>query len=153
MKTCCFTGHRMISKAEQEQFVPKLKEELYNLVKNEGVAVFRNGGALGFDTITALLVIELKKEFPDIKLLIDAPHKNQSARWKEFDRVVYDYILKNADRITYLSEEYFEGCMQYRNRYMVNNSDFVIAYIKRARGGAYYTASYAESEDKKVIYI
>ena len=98
-------------------------------------------------------VIKLKERHPQLKLFIDAPHRGQSERWEEFDRNVYEYILARADKVTYVSERYQRGCMQKRNRFMVDNSDFVIAYVKRIRGGSYYTACYAESLGKEVVYL
>lgn len=152
MLSCCFTGHRAISKAEQKQILLDLNEKLLEAIE-KGVTVFRNGGALGFDTLSALSVLALKVKYPQIKLFIDAPYREQSAHWEEFDRNVYEYILARADKVTYVSERYQSGCLQKRNRFMVDNSDCVIAYVRRPRGGSYYTACYAESLDKEVIYL
>ena len=152
MLSCCFTGHRAMSKEEQREIFPQLNIKLSEVIQ-QGVTVFRNGGALGFDTMAALCVIKQKERNPNIKLFIDAPHRAQSAHWDEFDRHVYTYILNHADNVTYVSERYQSGCMQKRNRFMVDRSDIVIAYVRAPRGGAYYTACYAESLDKQVIYL
>lgn len=153
MSVCCFSGHRDISLDERRQISLKLKETINELVKIKGVTVFRCGGALGFDTIAALYVLELKSEFPDITLIIDVPYRAQASAWKEVDRQIYEYILSHADKVNIISEKYYKGCLQQRNRYMVDNSDIVIVYVKKTSGGSYYTACYAESEDKNVIYI
>lgn len=152
MYTCCFTGHRVMSKAEQKEVIPVLEEAVLNAM-HQGVTVFRNGGALGFDTLSALHILGLRKKYPDIKLLIDAPHKKQSAHWAEMDRDIYDYILRCADGVNFVSEQYSANCMQKRNRFMVTHSDMVIAYIRTPRGGSYYTACYAERMGKTVVYL
>ncbi len=152
MRTCCFTGHRELSKTEEKQILAPLSDKIQQMI-TKGVTVFRNGGALGFDTIAALTVLSLKQKHPEIKLYIDAPHKHQSSKWSVYDKNLYEYILERADCVTYVSESYQNGCMQKRNRYMVDNSDFVIAYVKRPSGGSYYTACYAESIDKEVVYL
>lgn len=152
MLSCCFTGHRAITMAEQKQLLPVLDEKVLHAI-NQGVTVFRNGGALGFDTLSALHILGIKKKYPNIKLLIDAPHRRQSARYNDADKEIYDYILRCADGVTYVSEYYTKDCMQRRNRYMVDHSDMVIAYVRTPRGGSYYTACYAESVDKTVIYL
>ena len=152
MSVCCFTGHRALSLAEQQQILPNLMSEIEKLI-NRGVTVFRNGGALGFDTLAAICVLGLRKKYPNVKLYIDVPHKGQDARWNEMQQNVYAYILKSADKVTYLSEEYYSGCMQARNRHMVDRSDYVLAYIRRTSGGSYYTAAYAEAQDKTVVYL
>lgn len=152
MQACCFTGHRVIPKAEQKRLAGKLEHNLLYVIA-KGVTVFRNGGALGFDTLSALSVIALKDKYPQIKLYIDVPHRGQQEQWEEFDRNVYNFILARADKLTFVSERYQPGCMQKRNRYMVDNSDYVIAYIRRPKGGSYYTACYAESLGKEVFYL
>lgn len=152
MPACCFTGHRALSLAEQKQILPKLTNEIEKLIE-QGVTVFRSGGALGFDTLAALSVLGLKNKYPKITLYIDVPHRGQQDRWDEMQQNVYAYILNRADQVTYLAERYYSGCMQARNRHMVDNSDIVIAYVRRASGGSYYTAAYAEAQDKTVIYL
>lgn len=153
MCVCCFSGHREISLTERRQLSSKLKEIINDLVKTKGVTAFRCGGALGFDTIAALYVLELKNEVPDVNLIIDVPHRSQPSAWNETDKQIYEYILNHADKVNIISEKYYKGCMQYRNRYMVDKSDYVVVYVKKTGGGSYYTACYAEANDKNVIYI
>jgi hypothetical protein len=40
-----------------------------------------------------------------------------------------------------------------KNRWMVEQSDLVIAYIERDKGGAYKAIKYAEKRNKKVINL
>lgn len=152
MTTCCFTGHRNVTSFAREQIVPALCEKIEELI-NEGVAVFINGGALGFDTISALCVLSLKVKYPYIKLHIYVPHAGQEKRWSEENQKTYQYILSRADEVKILAPFHSAECMHARNRRMVDDSDCVIAYVRKPSGGAYYTAAYAETNDKKVFYI
>lgn len=152
MKVCCFTGHRNLSYDEREQILSVLTQKIEELI-NSGIAVFINGGALGFDTLSALAVLGLKKKYPKVKLKIYAPHKEQSSMWSEANKRIYEYILSCADEVKFLADKNYTGCMHERNRRMVDDSDCVIAYVKKSSGGSYYTAAYAESKDKKVYYI
>ena len=152
MKVCCFTGHRSLSYDERKQILSVLTQKIEELI-NSGIAVFINGGALGFDTLSALAVLGLKKKYPKIKLKIYAPHKEQSLLWSEENKRIYEYILYCADEVKFLADKNYTGCMHERNRRMVDDSDCVIAYVKKPSGGSYYTAAYAESKDKKVYYI
>jgi len=65
-QTCCFTGHRNIPKDEYSAVKKHLEEELKKLI-HQGVKYFGAGRALGFDTIAATTVLELKQYFTDIK--------------------------------------------------------------------------------------
>lgn len=58
-KCCCFTGHRKIDNDKKEKIRAELKNILTGLIE-EGCTCFYAGGALGFDTIAALTVLELK---------------------------------------------------------------------------------------------
>lgn len=152
MNSCCFTGHRNIDGSVREQIIPVLTEKIEQLI-NEGVAVFINGGALGFDALSALTVLGLKNKYPKIKLHIYVPHQGQSDKWSEDNKKIYDYILSRADEVRVLAPFHYDVCMRDRNRRMVDDADCVIAYVRKTSGGSYYTAAYAESQNKKVFYI
>ncbi len=129
----------------------KTKEKLIELVK-EGCIDFYNGGALGFDTMSALLIIELKKEY-DIKLHLILPCKNHFVKWNEEQKKTFDIILYNADSVEYAEEEYCDGCMLKRNRMLCDNCDILISHCIRSFGGSYYTVNYARKLNKEIINI
>ena len=104
-ETCCFTGHRAISKAEAERIKTHLKPVLEELI-NTGYKYFGSGGALGFDTIAALTVLELKKKYTHIRLILVLPCVNQTKGWKEKDVKIYEYIKSMCDKYVYTSKEY-----------------------------------------------
>ena len=60
-KTVCFTGHRTIPMLKKWKIEKKLKDTLETLIE-EGYCYFGAGGALGFDTIAAQIVLNLKKK-------------------------------------------------------------------------------------------
>lgn len=152
MNSCCFTGHRNIDGSEKEQIIPVLIDKIEQLI-NEGVAVFINGGALGFDALSALAVLGLKNKYPKIQLHIYVPHGGQSDRWSDDNKKIYDYILSRSDKVIVLEPFHSPECMHDRNRRMVDDSDCVIAYVRKKSGGSHFTATYAENVGKKVIYI
>ncbi|MDR0914771.1 MAG: DUF1273 domain-containing protein [Oscillospiraceae bacterium] len=120
-----------------------LKINIESLVKN-GVTTFLSGAAIGFDIAAALAVIETKRTFPNIKLALALPCENQTKNWCPTDIVSYNYIIEQADTVTYISKRYYAGCMHKRNRYLVENSAFCICYLKKTCGGTYYTVEYAK---------
>jgi len=150
-KTCCFTGHRDISTINM--FIKNnLKRKIEKLIE-EGVLYFNNGGALGFDTLAALTVLELREKYPQIKLIMVLPFKEQDKRWNEKDKQVYKYILDEADNIVYTAEHYHRGCMHVRNRHLIDNSGICICYLKESTGGTAYTVDYAKKKGLKIINI
>ena len=68
-KTVCFTGHRNIPLLKRKAVAQRLKTELTDLINN-GYQFFGAGGALGFDTLAAQTVLELKKDYKHIRLIL-----------------------------------------------------------------------------------
>lgn len=65
--SCCFSGHRSISDEDLPKIRFLLLQETERLIQIE-VNHFIAGGAVGFDTLAALTIIELRKEYPRIAL-------------------------------------------------------------------------------------
>lgn len=79
-KTCCFTGHREISKHSIQKVAERLEIELVKLI-GKGYCYFGCGGALGFDTIAAQTVLRLREKYPHIKLILVLPCITQANGW------------------------------------------------------------------------
>lgn len=149
---CCFTGHRHVPKEKLGYVRAALSKEILARI-NEGVRSFICGGALGFDTLAALMVLEYKALFPEVSLVLYLPCKNQAERWGKKDTWVYNDILKKADEVVYFAEKYVSGCMHLRNRKMVESSGCCIAFLEKNSGGTFFTVRCALKQGKKVIYI
>lgn len=151
-KTCCFTGHREIEDADKDTLKAALDAAIRDLIAR-GYRYFGAGGALGFDTLAASAVLSLKKEYPDIALILVLPCPNQTRYWKSEDVAAYEEIMRRADKCVYTSDHYFNGCMQKRNRYLVDHSSACIAYLRRESGGTAYTVEYAKAQGVAVKNI
>ena len=141
-KTVCFTGHRQISPEHIMALPALLKAEIQKQAE-AGAVHFRTGGAIGFDTLAALCVIEQKKKYPQIKLDLMLPCRDQDVAWSEQDRHAYRFVLSRADSVSYVRDTYSEGCMLERDRRLVQGSDVCIAFLTKSKGGTAYTAAYA----------
>ena len=151
-ETCCFSGHRNILENEYSAIQKRLENEIITLI-HQGVRYFGAGGALGFDTMAALAVLQLRKKYPQIKLILVLPCKEQPDRWSERDKKIYNQIRDAADKVVYTSEYYHRGCMHKRNRHLVDNSGICICYLTEKSGGTAYTVNYAEQKGLKIINI
>lgn len=141
---CCFTGHRNLPIDSMRAIYSRLGRAV-RYAYDRGVREFRVGGALGFDTLAALSVLDLREQLPGLRLCLYLPCKDQDLGWSEQDRVIYADIFDRADEVIYISEQYFGGCMQKRNRALVDGSDVCIAFCQKTNGGSYYTVTYARS--------
>ncbi|MDO4549571.1 MAG: putative molybdenum carrier protein [Clostridia bacterium] len=60
----------------------------------------------------------------------------------------------NSSENVVLSPSYHKSCYHLRNRYMVDNSDALMAvWDGKPTGGTAYTVNYAHSQGKQVIII
>ena len=138
---CCFTGHRVISTAERDKVQAALTEALEPLLDGGEDCRFLAGGAMGFDTIAAETVLVLRERYPRVQLTLVLPCVNQTLGWPPWAIERYERIRAQADEVIYTSKEYYDGCMLRRDRYLAENSDICIAYLRPriARGGTRYT--------------
>lgn len=144
-KTCCFTGHRQIP----AEYLPAISEKLRNTLLSYikcGYRYFGTGGALGFDTLAAQTILNLKQQYPTIRLILVLPCKDQSNRWRDEDKDEYERIKALADKIVYTAERYYNGCMQRRNRHLVDGSSLCVCYLTKNYGGTAYTVAYAKEQ-------
>lgn len=148
--TCCFTGHRNLPKKSISKIIKHLDYEVENLL-NQGVTNFISGGALGFDQIAASLIIVKKQMRKDIRLIFALPCKNQENYWTDEQKSLYHLLLAEADEVIYVSEEYYEGCMKLRNRYMVDKSSHCICAIMKENSGTGQIIRYARERGVKIL--
>ena len=111
---------------------------------------FYCGGYGAFDRLCEHCLIELRKKYArQYKIYLISPYadiahcKNLSAEAKNFDGIIYPGIEKTPLKYAILQ----------RNKWMIDSSDIVVAYIKKTWGGAYKTYKYAASKHKKIILL
>jgi len=135
-QTCCFTGHRNIAASECPALEKRLEEEIVHLIQ-QGVRYFGAGGARGFDTMAAEAVLRLREEYPDIRLILVLPNRQQALTWGEGDKMIYNDILRRADKVVYTTKPGERDCMLKRNRHLVDNSAICVCYWYNHRHGLY----------------
>ena len=160
-KKCCFTGHSPkplpFGYNEEEPSCKKLKELLSENIERQitenGVTHFISGMAMGVDIFAAEAVLKLKQKYPQIKLECAIPCETQANKWSEGWRNRYFDIIRRSDVAKMLQTHYTPDCMMKRNKYMVDNSDVVIAIWNGEKSGTGNTVNYAMKSGKKVIII
>ena len=151
-QSVCFTGHRLLAKSEIPALIARVDAQLERCYEH-GYRDFFCGGALGFDALAAERVIALRKRHAGVRLIMVIPCSDQAARWKSVDTMRYERLLYAADDIRVLSPFYYDGCMQVRNRYMVDHSSLCICYWRHQKGGTASTVAYAIKQDVTVLNV
>lgn len=157
--SCSFTGHRpeKLPWGENEAEAAALKEKLKNyiglLARDKGVTRFISGMAPGIDIYAAEAVIELKKEMPGIALECAVPDPGFTDGFTKKDNLRYCRVISQADKITYVCEEPRPDSHELRNRYLVDNSLYLIAVFSGAEGGTMQTINFAKTKGRNIIVI
>ena len=152
-KVACFSGHRRLPQ-NCEELRAKLKKEIVSLIER-GVVFFGAGGALGFDMLAEETVLQLKEDYPHIRLVLvlPCPPEQQTLKWNADQRQRYYDILERADQVRVLSPQYTGDCMLARNRRLVDNSAYLVCYLRERRGGTAYTVGYASRQGLQIIRL
>ena len=142
--TITFCGHSNFS--FDNTVKEKLRELLLQEIRKNPACKFYLGGYGDFDSLCLSILKELKIQFPNIELLFITPYLDDNYSKLETAKLYYDGIiyppLENVPR---------RFCISKRNEWMVDEADFVIAFVKYSWGGAAKTLEYAKR--KKVEFF
>jgi uncharacterized phage-like protein YoqJ len=149
-KSACFTGPRpeklLADWDESHPEILRIKAELKDkilLAAEDGCRTFWCGMARGIDIIAAETLLSLKRDFGMLNLAAAIPYQNQRSDQPLFWRIRYDTVLKQCEQVEIISETYRNNCYADRNRFMVDQSDRLIAVVNSDSGGTAYTLRYA----------
>ena len=135
----------------------KLREVIIEHIEDKDVSTFITGMALGIDQWSARIVYKLKEKYPHIKLVAAVPCAKHYEAWKNNPKAIEEWyeIIDFCDEVYYVSEEpYTHWCMQKRNEWMVDNSDYVIAVWKgSATGGTTNCVKYAKKKNSYITQL
>lgn len=161
VKKCAFTGHRPQSlpfgfnETDERCIALKqtLRAEIIKLIEDEGVTHFISGMAIGVDMYAAEIVLGLKSSYDNITLEGAIPCETQAAKWTEEQRNRYFEIAEKCDKETLIQQHYTADCMHKRNRYMVDQADYIIAVWDGRPSGTGKTVQYAQRQGKPIRVI
>lgn len=148
----CFTGHRSFSVNVASALEPVLRAsvlEAYLL----GFRNFYCGAALGFDLLAGFTVLSLRESCPDLHLTLVIPCADQSRFWSSADKQRWESLIVGADEVIIKSPSYYAGCMQVRNRFMVDHSHLCICFLSSFRGGTFSTVRYAQKKGLPILNL
>ena len=153
MYRVCFTGHRPEKlKRGKRSIIQGLEEEIRKAVA-DGLNVFITGMARGVDIWAAQIVLMLRAEGLDVRLICACPYEGFERKWNQEWQKAYREILAAADFVKYVCNGYSPACFQIRNEWMVNHSARVIAVSNGENGGTQNTIDYAMKVGVPVVSI
>jgi len=89
-----------------------------------------------------------------LKVTAAVPCRGQELKWPIRSREEYHRLLALCNNVHYVTNGSFTpSCMEERNRWMVDNSDAVIAVWDGKSGGTANCIRYAKKQHKTIYYI
>lgn len=126
----CFIGHRDID-ANMTVLSLLLCSIFERLIAGHSVTDFYAGGAIWFDTVAADTVLRMREKYPQVKLHLVLPCSNadQTKNWTAKQVAYFNRILGLANSVEYISDRYYNGCMNACNARLVElASECCISY-------------------------
>ena len=149
MTVCTFAGHREVYQANISE---TLDQALAEIIENDNSIRFLVGGMGEFDKMCASAVRRAKRKYPntEISLELVLPYlTNDINENKSFYKMSYDNIIVPFE----LAGVHYKSVITKRNRWLVDNSDWLIAFVYRDFGGAYTTLRYAEKKGLQIVNL
>lgn len=159
-KKCCFSGYRPSKfpfklnndDIDFQIFQKRLFTTIEDLI-DDGCRTFYSGMAMGFDIIAAEAVLYFREKVDGIKLICAVPFENQEINFPNDWKNRYNFLINACDEVVVISKEYHNGCYQNRNKFMVDNSDYVITWYDGQLGGTKNTLLYAQKKCRYIINL
>lgn len=128
MSACTFFGHRDCP----ELVRPLIREEIKNLIEKKNVDTFYVGNQGRFDALVRSVLREMKCDQPGIKYAVvlayyPATHFDNEYTKEYQAETLFPEGIENVPK---------RFAIPWRNRWMISQSEYVIAYVTRSWGGA-----------------
>lgn len=163
IQICAFTGHRptrfSFKYNESAPACVTLKNVLAEQIArlyHRSITQYLTGCALGVDMWAGEAVLAFAEQHPEISLCCIIPFAGQEKRWTLEQQARYKALLQRSNKTVVIKERYTDDCYFERNRYMVDNSDILLAvydYEASKPSGTGYTVRYAQSLKKPILLI
>lgn len=138
MKRCFFIGHREANENIYQALCDSIEEHIIE----HDVKEFVVGQYGNFDRLAAKALIEAKQKHPHIRIVALMPYhptEHNKPLPVGFDGSIYPERLESVPR---------RYAIVRANRYMINHSDYLIAYVTHPASNAYNLVEYARKIDK-----
>lgn len=142
-----FCGHADFQKTEKHE-----KEILAFLEEKVGdrPAEMYLGGYGNFDGFAFDVCKKYKKIHQRVSLVLVTPYLTVEYQRNHLDKQKTEY-----DSIIYpqIEDKPLRFAISYRNKWMVEKADYVVAYVAHAWGGAYITYTHAKRRKKEIFNL
>ena len=144
MAACTFFGHRDCPSSIKG----KLHKEIDRLICNHSVETFYVGTQGSFDRMAYAALVELRQRYRYIKVYRVLAYMPRLSDIAQDRSVLDDTILPEG-----IENAHPRYAIIKRNNWMIDRSDYMIAYVTHTTGGAYQAVERAKKKGKTIIAI
>lgn len=138
--SCSFFGHR----DAPENIKEKIKDNVVQLIREYGVKNFFVGHNGRFDSITFSVLKELSAEYPFIVYSVVLSYLSNNDCSKYDNHTLFPEGIENVPKRFRIS---------WRNKWMIDRSQYIICYVTHITGGAFKCVEIAERKSRTIINI
>ncbi|MBQ7336240.1 MAG: hypothetical protein IJW92_07200 [Clostridia bacterium] len=142
-----FCGHAQFH--QTREYEQKILAFLEEKVGDQPAELYLSGYGF-FDGFAYDCCKKYKATHPNVSLVLVTPYLNATSKrdpsahlQTKYDSILYPEIENKPPKFAIV----------YRNKYMVEQADYVIAYVDHRWGGAYQTYRFAKRKDKKIFNL
>lgn len=161
MKTLYISGYRSYELGifqANDLKIAIIKNSLTMMLRQlieEGLEWILIGGNLGVELWAAQSVLELKEEYPELKLGLVLPYADFGNQWKEQNKILLNQIKSTADYCNMTSKRPYENPTQLRNhtKFMLEHTGgLLVVYDEEFLGKTKYLLEEAKKFSEKKEY-
>ena len=138
--TATFFGHKDTPK----EIEPTLRSTLIDLIENKNVTVFYVGNNGNFDTMVRCQLEDLSQTYPITYSVVLAYLPTEKNKYDDLTHTIYPEGLETVPK---------RFAISWRNKWMIQQSDFVVTYVTHTYGGAAQFKEMAVRQGKAVIKL
>ncbi|MCT8137980.1 DUF1273 domain-containing protein [Anaerobacillus sp. CMMVII] len=137
------------------KYIKKVLEKRLLSFIDDGLEWVLISGQLGVELWCAEVVIELKRNYPQLKLAVLTPFLNQESNWNELKKEQYNRVLQQADFVDSITKREYENPSQLKlkNQFIIEKSDgLLVIYDDDKPGSPSYYITYAKARTENSNY-
>ena len=136
MSACTFFGHRDCPASIK----PRLRETVIDLIENYSVDMFYVGRQGTFDAMARSLLRELVLKYPHVNYAVVL--ERMPTKRDELDDLSDTMLPEGIEAV------HPRFAISWRNKWMLKQSDYVVAYVTHSWGGAAQFVEMAKKQNK-----
>ncbi|MBQ8319711.1 MAG: hypothetical protein IJX81_02425 [Clostridia bacterium] len=140
-----FIGHRDIY--QYREIENELEKVIYDLLYSKEYVEFYVGRNGDFDIMVASVIKRVQKDFGNhnstLILVLPYPVKDMEYYEKYYDEII----------LPVSSKTHYKAAITERNKWFIDNTDLLIAYVIKDKGGAAQCLNMAIKQNRKILRL